>query len=151
MDICCDIRDGFPLESDSIDYVASVHTLPEIPYPDLVPSLMELRRILKPNGVLRLALPDLDKAIQAYLANERDYFLIPDEDASTMGGKLVVQMIWYGYSRTLFTHDFIDESLSKAGFSKVVRCSYRETSSSHPDIIALDNRERESLFVEAVK
>src|SRR5919198_2832096 len=115
IDLACDIREGLPLEDDSIDYAASIHALPEIPYADLVPTLRELRRVLKPGGVLRLALPDLDKGIQAYLSEDEDYFLIPDEDAETIGSKFIVQMIWYGYSRTLFTYEFTTELLRKAG------------------------------------
>lgn len=151
IEISCDIRDGLPLESDSFDYIVSIHALPEIQYPDLFPVLQELRRLLKPKGVLRLALPDLDKGIQAYLCKDRDYFLIPDDEVKSIGGKLIVQLIWYGYSRTLFTHDFVEELLHKAGFSHVSRCHYKETNSPYPEIVELDNRERESLFVEAVK
>src|SRR2546425_8999623 len=101
VDLPCDIRDGLPLEDGSIDYVASIHALPEIPYSELIPTLGELRRVLKPGGVLRLALPDLDRGIHAYLSGDEDYFLIPDEDAQAIGSKFVVQMIWYGYSRSL--------------------------------------------------
>jgi len=151
VDVVCDIRDGLPLESDSIDYAVSIHALPEVPYPDLIPVLQELRRVLRPNGVLRLALPDLDKGIQAYLRDDRDYFLIPDEEFESIGGKFIVQLLWYGYSRTLFTHDFVEELLLKAGFGRVSRCPYKETSSAHPEIVELDNREQESLFVEAIK
>jgi SAM-dependent methyltransferase len=56
IDISCDIRNGLPLESDSIDYIVSVHALHEVPYPDLVSVLQELHRVLKPKGVLRLSL-----------------------------------------------------------------------------------------------
>lgn len=151
IDISCDIRQGLPLESESIDYVVSIHALPEVPYPDLGSVLQELRRVLKPNGVLRLALPDLNKGIQAYLRNERDYFLIPDEDAKSLGGKLILQLIWYGYSRTLFTYDFTEEMLLKAGYRHVTECSYLTTKSSYPGIVELDDRAQESLFVEAIK
>lgn len=151
IDISCDIRKGLPLDSDSIDYAASIHALPEIPYPDLVPVLKELHRVLKPGGVLRLSLPDLDKGIQAYLGNNRGYFLIPDEEVKSIGGKLIVQLIWYGYSRTLFTYDFIRELLHKAGFRSVSQCLYKQTNSPFADIVELDDRERESLFVEAIK
>ena len=151
VDISCDIRNGLPLESDSIDYVVSIHALPEAPYPDLISILQELRRVLKPNGVLRLSLPDLEKGIEAYLRQDRDYFLIPDEEVTSIGGKLIVQLIWYGYSRTLFTYDFIEEMLLKAEFKNVSRCSYKQTTSRFMDILELDNRERESLFVEAIK
>lgn len=151
IDISCDIREGLPLDTDSIDYAVSIHSLPEIPYPELVPILQELRRVLKPGGVLRLSLPDLDKGIQAYLRNDRDYFLIPDDEMQSIGGKLIVQLLWYGWSRTLFTHDFVEEILQKAGFSSVSRCRYKETQSQHSGIVELDNREQESLFVEGTK
>jgi SAM-dependent methyltransferase len=105
--LSCDIRNGLPLETDSIDYAVSIHALPEVPYPELVPVLQELRRVIKPGGVLRLALPDLEKGFEAYRRKDRDYFLIPDEDMQSLGGKLVLQLIWYGYSRTPFTYDFI--------------------------------------------
>jgi len=151
VDVVADIENGLPLEDDSIDYTVSVHALQEIAYPDLVPTLRELRRVLRPGGVLRLILPDLDKGIQAYLANNPAHFLVPDEDVKSLGGKFIVHMLWYGHSRVLFTHDFVEELLLKAGFAHVVRCQPRETASAHPGIVELDNRESESLFVEAVK
>lgn len=147
----CDVREGLPFPDAHMDYIVSIHALPEIPYPDLSGVLTELRRVLKPGGVLRLGLPDLERAMDAYRAGDRDYFLIPDEDARSLGAKLVLQLIWYGYSRTLFTYDFAEEILRAAGFSNITRCGYRETSSDHPGIIELDDREAESLFVEATR
>jgi predicted SAM-dependent methyltransferase len=151
IDLSRDIRNGLPLETGSIDYAVSIHALPEVPYTELVPVLTELRRVLKPGGVLRLALPDLIKGVRAYERGDRDYFLIPDEDARSIGAKLVTQLIWYGYSRTLFTQEFIGEMLERAGFSCVPPCEYRQIARSYLEIIDLDNREPESLFVEAVK
>ena len=151
IDLCCDIRQGLPLESDSIDYAVSIHALPEISYNDLIPVLQELRRVLKPNGVLRLALPDLLKGVAAYQRGDRDYFQVPDADARSLGAKLVVQLIWYGYSHTLFTYEFNEELLQKAGFAGIRECGFQQTQSVFAEIVELDNRERESLFVEAIK
>jgi SAM-dependent methyltransferase len=151
IEISCDIRDGLPLQAGSVDYVVSIHALPEVPYGDLPIVLAELRRVLKPGGALRLVLPDLERAIRAFLAGDRDYFLIPDEDAETIGAKLVTQVVWYGWSRTPFTYDFTAELLRKTGFVEIQACSYHVTKSRFPEIVELDSRERESLFVEAVK
>lgn len=151
IDISGDILDGLPLDAESIDYVTSIHALPELAYPDLEPALRELRRVLKPGGVLRLALPDLERAIQAYLAGDVGYFLVPDDDVRSLGGKMIVQLTWYGYSRSMYTFDFIEELLYRAGFQRVARCGFRETASEHEGIVELDNREGESLFVEAFK
>jgi predicted SAM-dependent methyltransferase len=149
--IARDIRYGLPLETGCIEYISSIHALPEIPYFDQVPTLRELRRVLEPGGVLRLVLPDLDKGIRAYLDEDRDYFVIPDEHARSIGAKLVTQLLWYGWSKMLFTFDLIEEMLIGAGFTSVSRCSYRQTHSRFPDIVEHDSRERESLYVEAVK
>jgi predicted SAM-dependent methyltransferase len=151
IDIVADVRSGLPLASDTIDYITSIHALPEISYPDLVPALTELHRVLKPGGVLRLVLPDLERGIQAFHDQDLEYFHVPDEDARSIGAKFVTQMVWYGYSRTLFVHDFVEELLERAGFSQVHRCEYRQTAGPWPDIVELDNRERESLFMEGVK
>jgi predicted SAM-dependent methyltransferase len=151
VDISRDIRDGLPIESDSLDYVVSIHALPMIGYPDLVPVLRELHRVLKPGGVLRLALPDVDKGIRAYLAGDRSYFEVPDEDADTLSGKFILHMLWFGYSVSMFTSEFTHELLRRAGFAEVRDCGYRETGSEHEGITELDNRERETFFVEAVK
>jgi SAM-dependent methyltransferase len=152
IDITTDIRDGLPLESDSLDYIVSIHALPMIPYADLVPVLRELRRVLRPDGVLRLALPDLDRGIQAYLRRDQHYFLVPDSEVRSYGGKFIVHLLWYGYTVTLFTADFIEELLRNAGYRHVRHCSFRQTGSLlAPGILELDNREQESLFVEGIK
>ena len=151
IDISCDIRNGLPLEDDGLDYVVSIHALPMIPYPDLVTVLQELRRVLRPGGILRLALPDFDKAVRAYQAGDRSYFLVPDEDEPTLSGQMIVHLLWYGYSVTLFTEEFARSLLLRAGFRKVDECGFRETASPFPEIVELDNREHESFFVEAVK
>jgi predicted SAM-dependent methyltransferase len=149
--LTCDIRRGLPLESDSIDYAVSIHALPELEYGEQVSALAELRRVLKPGGTLRLGLPDVERAFQAYQRGDRDYFAVPDEEMKSLGGKLVVHLVWFGYSRTFFVADFIEELLLKAAFGEVHHVSYKQTRSAHPEIVALDNREAESLFVEAVK
>jgi predicted SAM-dependent methyltransferase len=80
IDISCDIRDGLPLDDDTIDYAFSMHAL-----------------------------------------------------------------------QVLFTRDFVEELLLEAGFSRVDHVRFRETPSAFPEIVDLDERESESLFVEAVK
>jgi SAM-dependent methyltransferase len=151
VDIVCDIREGLPVEDGWFDYVVSMHALPMIRYPELVPVLVELRRVLKPDGVLRLGLPDVERGIQAFLRGDRDYFLVPDEEVRSLGGKFVVHMLWYGWSVTMFTPDFIEELLAKAGFREISHCRYQQSRFALPGIVDLDNREAESLFVEARK
>jgi SAM-dependent methyltransferase len=149
--VVADVRAGLPVESDRFDYATSIHVLPEIPYPDLRPTLEELRRVLRPGGVFRFALPDLDRAMEAYHRGDRAYFHAGDDEARSLGRKLQAQLVWFGVSRTPFTVDFAIEQLERAGFTSVVRCAYRRTTTWWADIVGPDNREAESFFVEARK
>ncbi|HJV63295.1 MAG TPA: methyltransferase domain-containing protein [Albitalea sp.] len=146
--LCGDIRDGLALPDASIDYAVAVHALQDLPWMDIPIALAELRRVLRPGGVLRLGLPDMDRAIAAFQRGDARYFHVPDHHARRIGAKLVTQLIWYGSTRTPFNWDYAWEVLERAGFSDVRRCAFRETASAHADIVSLDNRERESLFVE---
>jgi predicted SAM-dependent methyltransferase len=149
VDLVADVRHGLPLVSGSMDYVVSVHALPELSYSEQVPVLSELRRVLRPGGALRLALPDLRKGIDAYLRGDLGYFKVDEDAAKTLGGRFIAHMLWYGYSRTLFTVDFAGELLERAGFVDVVACEAGQTASEFAEIVALDNREDESFFIEA--
>jgi predicted SAM-dependent methyltransferase len=149
VDLVADIRNGLPLADECMDYAVSIHALPEFAYPELSLVLGELRRVLVPGGTLRLGLPDLGKGIDAYLRGDGDYFQVDPEEVRSPGGRFVVHMLWYGYSRTLFTVDFMEELLENAGFVEVRECPYQGTASGYREIIDLDNRPVESFFVEA--
>jgi predicted SAM-dependent methyltransferase len=149
VDLVADIRSGLPIASGALDYAVSIHALPELPLPEQVPTLAELLRVLRPGGVLRLALPDLGKGIDAYLRGDGDYFKVEESAAASPGGRFITHMLWYGYSRTLFTPDFVAELLAKAGFVEVHQRAFGVTGSPFPEITVLDNREEESFFIEA--
>jgi SAM-dependent methyltransferase len=149
IDLSCDILAGLPLDDESIDYIVSQHALQELKIADQTTALRELRRVLKPQGVLRLGLADLDGAIAAYQSGHREYFLVDDWD--TLSGNFITYLLWYSYNRTLFTFDFAAELLGKAGLQKVQRVAYRQTTSPYPEIVELDARPQESFYVEAFK
>jgi hypothetical protein len=104
--------------------------------------------VLKPGGVLRLALPDLRLSIAAYAEGREEFFKIEPDAAQTPDGRFIRHILWYGYTRTLFTPEFACELLMRAGFVAVRACEFGSTHSPHPDIVELDNRQDESFFVE---
>jgi predicted SAM-dependent methyltransferase len=150
VDVVADLRSGLPLATSSVAHAVAMHVLQDLAYLDLVPALSELRRTLATGGVLRAGVPDLERAVRAFLGNDPAYFYVPDEEARSAGAKLVVQAIWYGSVRTPFTWDFAREMCEKAGFRAVHRVAFGHTVAGPPDLATLDNRERETLFFEAV-
>jgi ubiquinone/menaquinone biosynthesis C-methylase UbiE len=151
VDLCCDLRSGLPLAERCLDYAVAIHVLQDMAWTDIPAAARELHRVLKPGAVLRLGVPDLERAIDAYNRGDAAYFYVPDRDAASLGAKLVTQVIWYGSVRTPFTYDYAAQVLIAAGFRRVARAAYRQTYTRHADIVSLDNRERETLFVEATK
>jgi SAM-dependent methyltransferase len=149
VDVVADLRQGLPLRDRAFECAVAIHVLQDLPYLELEGALREIYRVLRSGGVLRLGLPDLERAIDAYRRHDARYFHVPDADARSIGRKLVAQIIWYGSVRTPFTYDFIAELLGDCGFWRVRRCAFGHTASALPELAALDNRPRESLFVEA--
>ncbi|WP_200229670.1 class I SAM-dependent methyltransferase [Rubrivivax gelatinosus] len=150
VDVVGDLRIGLPVTSASVDYAVAMHLLQDIAWDELPGAVAELRRMLKPGGVLRLGLPDLDRAIDAYRGGDAGYFFVPDEHARDLGAKLVTQIIWYGSVRTPFNWGFARELLETGGWHEVRRCAFGHSASVWPGITSLDNRERESFYVEAL-
>jgi SAM-dependent methyltransferase len=152
VDLVTDARAGLPFPDGSIHCIASQHVLVELTIRELVPALQELRRVLRPGGVLRMGLPDLERALEAYARRDTSYFhLIPDKAARVLSGKLMCLLLWHGHSRTPLTYEWMEELMLRAGFREVVRCEYGVTRSSFPELATLDGRPRESFFVEATK
>ena len=152
VDVVADILQGLPFPDNRFEVIVSIHVLPEIPFCDLDAAMRELYRILTPGGTLRLSLPDFEKAIRAYLSKDIDYFfLIPDEQIQCLSGKMIVQLLWYGQSRCLFTTEFTGELLARNGFINLQVCAFRTSKSDHSGITDLDDRELESFFIEAQK
>jgi predicted SAM-dependent methyltransferase len=62
--VALDATKTFPLPDASFDYVFSEHQLEHIDYSGALNMLKECRRILRPGGKIRLAVPSLDRLIE---------------------------------------------------------------------------------------
>lgn len=135
-----DLSYGIPLHDHSADFVYSSHFLEHLFRNDAEHMLQESFRVLKPGGVLRLCVPNLEYAVSLYARGEKEamlsnYFFVDDDNSY--------------YARHKYMYDFpmLEAMLSKLGFYDIQRCSYREGLT--PDLLNMDNRPEDTLFVEA--
>jgi len=135
-----DLAYGIPLADGSTDFVYSSHFLEHLFRKDAENLIRESYRVLKPGGVVRIAVPDLEYALSLYSAGKKEemltqYFFVDDDESH--------------YARHKFMYDFamLKEILEKLGFCEIRRCGFQEGST--PNLDVLDNRVEDSLFVEA--
>jgi predicted SAM-dependent methyltransferase len=62
-----DLTRGIPLPDDSCDIVYHSHLLEHLRPPDALQFMKECWRVLKPGGILRIAVPDLERICRAYI------------------------------------------------------------------------------------
>jgi SAM-dependent methyltransferase len=62
-----DLSKGIPFESDSVDIVYHSHVLEHLDRPVARRFLAEAHRVLKPNGICRIVVPDFEMLCRAYL------------------------------------------------------------------------------------
>ena len=134
-----DLSFSIPLGDRVADFVFSSHFLEHLDRLVARRLLLETYRILKPGGVVRIGVPDLEYAWVLYQRGDKarmlhDYFFI--EGAT-------------GYSRHRYVYDYemLSHILMEVGFVDVYRASFQQ--GWKPDLELLDNRADYTLFVEA--
>lgn len=68
----CNLVEGIPLPDDSCDAVYNAALLEHLPSRQAENFLGECHRILKPGGILRVGVPDLEQIVRIYLAKLAD-------------------------------------------------------------------------------
>jgi predicted SAM-dependent methyltransferase len=136
-----DLTRPLPFASASADFIFSSHVLEHLTRAQGLALVTEAHRILRPGGIIRVAVPDLDIAIALHATGKTremldHYFYRPES------GRLAEHRSMYNYA-------LLAELLREAGFATVERREYRQGTT--PDLVLLDNRPEESLFVEASK
>lgn len=135
-----DVRKRFRFPAEAIDYVYSSHLIEHLYPQEAAHCLAEIYRVLRPGGILRIAVPDLDVLVAGYDAKASDNFAGRIFESRSKGSKN--QHHWMYNEVSLAT------LLERNGFAHVERRKFRE--GLCPDLQLIEVRE-ESLFLEAVK
>ncbi len=140
--LCLDVRKGLPFREKSIKYIFSSHFLEHLEFCDAKKLLKIIYKILKIGGIVRIAIPDLEYAISLYPQEKdkmlNDYFFVQEKPV-------------YSKHKYMYDFDLISDILLETGFKGITKCNYRNSFFDFPDINLLDNRPKDTLFVEAYK
>ena len=147
-----DIRYPLPFYENSYLGVFCSHTIEHLDYAHADDDDNEKKRILKPNGIVRIAVTDLEKYVEFYLNKkpfgEKQKF---NEFYNFYNG---CEAIWfltnYNYHLSLWDKEMLINELKDSGFLNIRVCKFQ----SGLDVNLLKDiqvRDHESLYIEASK
>ncbi|MFC2141381.1 methyltransferase domain-containing protein [Acidobacteriota bacterium] len=145
--------------NSSIEYIYSCHFLEHLRYPQEALSLLKTcYRLLKPGGAIRIGVPDIEKIIDAYVRDDKDFFseqkrLHPD-CCSTKLEHLMYALQQEGEHRYGYDFQTLNKLLKKAGFNEVFRSAYGKSKIEALNVDYRDDLEKDfhlTLYVDALK
>jgi SAM-dependent methyltransferase len=146
-----DVRKGLPFPDNSARYIYSSHTFEHFTSEESSRIVKNCREVLKPGGILRIVVPDLELIAREYLAD-------PNPLASqTFLSRLSLHHSWQDFMHPGSNHSqmldgrSLAHMLRTAGFDEVAVSSYRTSAIPEIQQLDLEVRRRESLYVEARK
>ncbi|HME46304.1 MAG TPA: methyltransferase domain-containing protein [Syntrophorhabdales bacterium] len=153
-DIWLDVTLGLPFQDNSLQGIYSSHLLEHLSVQQVRRLLKECHRALKPGGALRLVVPSLEYAIQAYIQDKPAS--LPDwpDEYRSIGGRFNNLMLCRNQHATLLDFTFLEELLKDAGFSLVYQGTTgnsRHFSACHLQFESDPSLIDVSLYAEAIK
>ncbi len=152
VDVSWDVRAPFPLPAGSCSRIFHEHFLEHLDVADGVKFLRDCHRLLAPEGVLRVAMPDLSECVRQYCENDwRDKPWMKKygyEWIQTRGENLNIAFRYWDH-RWLYDREELHRRLLESGFATVRDCGWRE--SAVPDLAGRETRDESLLVCEAVK
>ena len=118
VDRVLDVTLGLPFQD--VQYVFAEHFIEHLSYDDGINFLRECRRVLRPDGILRLSTPNLDWVmITHYHIGQWE------NDEQALHDCFATNRAFRGWGHQfLYNMQTLTATLRKAGFATVERCSY---------------------------
>lgn len=134
----------------AVDLIYMSHVLEHVSHLDVVSTMREFLRILRPNGVLRVSVPDFDHILTIYQATGNNIAAI---EQPLMGG----QDYPFNYHYAVFNDAYLRAAMLESGFREArgwdpENCEHHDFEDWASRTIPFDGRDfKISLNLEAVK
>jgi len=157
-----DIVKGLPEEDNSCDGIYCSHVLEHLSYEDFIRALNNTYVILKPGGIFRLVMPDLEIIINSYITNK----IKGNKEASV---KFIRSTLMGTNSRSKGVRSIIESSfgnanhlwlwdkdstileLEKLGFKNIRVCKYDDSKDEMFKFVENSDRFKGALALEMIK
>ncbi|SHN72988.1 class I SAM-dependent methyltransferase [Desulfovibrio litoralis] len=152
LDLHWDLRYKLPFPDNSVDFVFHEHFLEHLTVQEALSSLKDTLRVLKPGGVLRVAMPDLRQAVSDYLNPVwKDLPWLKQYGLTFVQTKAeLMNMNFRAWGHQyLYDDEELLRRLQEAGFEKIKICPWHQ--SEHAALVNLETREQSTLVAEATK
>jgi hypothetical protein len=143
-----------PCADGSVEAVYSSHMIEHLDRGEAEAFLLEVRRVLMPGGVVRLAAPDLGHFVESYVTTgDADEFMAGINVSLARPLRPSVRIKWalIGPRNHLWMYDgrSLTQLLSNAGFTSPAVMPPGKTNIMDPGALDLEERAGESVYVEA--
>jgi SAM-dependent methyltransferase len=143
-----------PCANNSVEAVYSSHMIEHLDRREAQAFLLEVRRILIPGGIVRLAVPDLARFLEQYqITGDADEFVTRTRMSQARPEGLVprVKLGLIGPRNHLWMYDgrSLSQLLHKIGFTDVCVMPPGKTNITDPGHLDLEERVEQSVYVEA--
>jgi len=154
LDLNWDLRNPLPFPENSVDFIFNEHFVEHLTVEEARASLADFKRVLKPNGVMRIAMPDLEVAVQQYLDKnwkERPFIKRYGlEFVETRAELLNMGMRWWDH-KWLYDWEELARRLKEVGFKSTRIRKAKHSKSVHRELVGLETRDESILIAEVTK
>lgn len=152
LDLNWDLRKPLPFADDSVDYIFNEHFIEHLTIDESQAIIKDLMRVLKPGGVLRIAMPDLAETVDSYLnlPINKDPVIKKFKLTyiKTKAERINIAFREWGH-RWLYDAEELERRLKQAGCKHISQCKLGE--STHQSLRGLEIRDESTLIMEVTK
>lgn len=151
-----DAAKGLPIQSDSVDVLYSSHMLEHLDRNEADRFLKEVFRVLRPGGIIRIAVPDIKKQVAQYNESgdadafiEATHLCVPRPRSLVQ--RLRLLLVGTRHHQWMYDGNSLSRLLQKHGFVKAEVLPAGQTRIHGHEPLDLQERCSESVYVEAEK